>query len=161
VRWISVSDIAELTGTGRGTVAKRLRAAGLAGRDGPKNSRLFESVPALRVAFGFDSADLDPAQERAKLDRTRRRLAELQIAEREGTLVARAAVTEQWAATLLILRQKLLAQPTRFAAAIGTTAEERAHIEHEAKLCVRALLTELSTPAGEHVHVEETSDPVG
>ena len=115
MRWLSVSDIAELTGTGRGTVAKRLRAAGLTGREGPKNSRQFESVHALPVAFGFAADKLDPAQERAQLDRTRRQVAELQLAERRKELIPRQAVIDCWSGVLSIARGRLLALPTRLA----------------------------------------------
>ncbi len=144
--FISISQAAELTGHGRATVRRRADAAGLASREGVKGARLFDSRDLLPVALGLTGDKLDPGQERAMLDRTRRQVAEVQLAERRRELVPREAVIACWQAALGVCRARLLALPTRLAgecAHLGPT-----EVQASAKRLVYEALTELASGDG-------------
>lgn len=115
---LTVNKIADLTGWDRRAVGRRLAAlppAEVRGR-----ARLYELGAVLRFlarpAAGEDGTPpLDPAQERAALDRARRELVELDAAQRRGELVT----VDDFSAALVLVstnaRDRLLALPSRLA----------------------------------------------
>ena len=54
---LSISQLSDLSGMTRETVAKRLSAAGLVGATGPHNSSLYESPAALKAIFEAPISD--------------------------------------------------------------------------------------------------------
>lgn len=65
----------------------------------------------LAQASGVSAGDLNPQQERARLDQARRRLCELQVAEKERDLIPSAVVTNTWSRITSDARQRFLAMP--------------------------------------------------
>ena len=53
----SISQLSELTGKTRETIAKRLKAAGLEPTPGPANSKVFDSVAALPAIYDAPVSD--------------------------------------------------------------------------------------------------------
>lgn len=84
---VSTRQLAELTGLDRARVGQLLRD--LPHELGSKNSHLFDSRQALRCIYAVDrdGAALDPAQERAALDRARREQVEIHNRQRSKELV--------------------------------------------------------------------------
>ena len=66
----------------------------------------------LAQASGIENGDLNPAQERARLDAARRKLCELQAAERERELIPAALVERVWSRITSDARQRFLAMPS-------------------------------------------------
>jgi phage terminase Nu1 subunit (DNA packaging protein) len=77
------------------------------------------------------------------LDRERRRQIEMANAATEGRLVDAGEVAQRWATVGNMLRQRLLAIPTRLAAQVAGMDDERM-IRDAIKAEVYAALTELS-----------------
>jgi phage terminase Nu1 subunit (DNA packaging protein) len=111
-----------------------------------KGARLFDSRELLPVALGLTGDKLDPAQERAKLDATRRQVAELQLAERRRELIPRPAVVDTWTRIIVVVRGRLLALPVRLASECGHRGP--AEIQATAKRLVYEALTELANSDG-------------
>ena len=109
---IGVNELQKLTGQAQKTVTERLKAAGIEGTPGPRNSIQYESDQALSVLL-CGGRRLDPGQEKARLDKTRREVQELVLAEKRGELVSRAAVLETWQSVLASVRAKFLSLPTK------------------------------------------------
>jgi hypothetical protein len=83
---VTISTLSHWTSIHRDTVRRRL-APLLTGTRG----ETVDSTRALPMLYGTDNR-LDPTQERARLDKTRRELAELDFAKRQATLVDSAGV---------------------------------------------------------------------
>lgn len=66
----------------------------------------------LAQASGISAGDLNPQQERARLDAARRRLCELQAAERERELIPVDVVERVWSRITSDARQRFLAMPS-------------------------------------------------
>lgn len=65
----------------------------------------------IAQASGMEAGALDPAQERARLDAARRKLCELQAAERERELIPADVVERTWSRLTGDARQRFLAMP--------------------------------------------------
>ena len=78
--WVSISKLAELTGSSTRTV--RSRCESLDSRVGKKNAKLYDSKRALPFIYRLNgSGDLhNPAAEKARLDRLRADQIELKLA---------------------------------------------------------------------------------
>lgn len=76
----------------------------------------FDSEAVLRwlldQASGFENGDLNPQQERARLDQARRKLCELQVAERERELIPADVVERVWSRLTGDARQRFLSMPS-------------------------------------------------
>lgn len=78
-------------------------------------------VIAHRLGFGEDGAPkLNPAQEKALLDRTRRERAEIELSLERGEVVKVDDVCKELERELIIVRQKLLAAPSKLARTLST-----------------------------------------
>lgn len=143
---VSINRLAELTGKSRNTIRKRLGPM-LSETDNQTAAHALDSARALSLIYLEDAAGLDPAQERALLDRTRRELAELDLETRRGHLIPSEVVTEKWTNLAGNVRSKLLNLPGRLTtSAYGTDTPE----EHEriAKRLIHECLSELSAQGG-------------
>lgn len=110
----SISELAALTGMGRGTVKTRL-ALLTPTKEG--TALLYESKEALPLLYrvGVDGEALDPRRERALLDRERRLALEMANAKTRGDLIPKEEVAQTWVALVTIARGRLLALPSRVA----------------------------------------------
>jgi len=111
-RPISAAELAELVGRSRSKVSESL--TGLATTPGPRGTRLYDSAEALRLLFGAAGA-LNPAQERARLDKARADMAELELQQRAGRLLDKSEVEAAWIAEGQQARQHFLSMPSRLA----------------------------------------------
>lgn len=113
----SINGLAELTAIDRRTIAKRMAKTPPIIVEGV--IKKWPSNVALRAIYQPDIEDyLDPAQERAALDRERRKQLELVNAKAERRLLDAAIVAETWAAQVAIARGRLLSLPARIAPAV-------------------------------------------
>ena len=110
----SISELAALTGMGRGTVKNRL-ALLTPTKEG--TALLYESKEALPLLYrvGVDGEALDPPRERALLDRERRLALEMANAKTRGDLIPKEEVARTWVALVTVARGRLLALPGRVA----------------------------------------------
>ena len=83
---VTITTLATWTNQHRDTIRRKI-ASLLTGQRGEQ----VESSTALELIYG-DGERLDPSQEKAKLDKTRRELAELDFLSRKSTLVDAAGV---------------------------------------------------------------------
>ena len=143
---VSINKLSELTGKSRNTIRKRL-APMLSETESQTVAHALDSARALSLIYLEDAAGLDPAQEKALLDRTRRELAELDLEERRGHLIPDEIVTSKWESIAANIRSKLLNLPGRLTtSAHGASTPE----EHEriAKRLIHECLSELSAQGG-------------
>lgn len=123
MKLVRIQELSELTGYNRAAVRRAIDRVGLqpAASDAAaaagfrSNSITFNSELALRALYGEAEA-LDPSQEKAALDRTRRELAELQLAERRHEMVPADAVRTAITSAAMQVRSQLMALPSRLAA---------------------------------------------
>ena len=76
---------------------------------------LYYLPEVMAFMFGGDGEKLDPSQEKARLDHTRRQIVELQLAKLRGDLVEVGEVCDQVESEYVSVRQRLLAIPTKLA----------------------------------------------
>lgn len=111
---MGLNQFAELTGKAPKTIRKLL--APITPKHGPNRSLLWETKEALPLIYGITANDgerLDPQQEKARLDRERRMIVELERAEKEGRLVDVDVVRGEWLSLIAIAKSRFLALPTR------------------------------------------------
>ena len=137
---VSVSKLSEISGLDRRVVTKRLD--GLSSEPGPNNAKLFDSAEAIRALYA-EIAGLDPQQERALLDRERRKALELSNAKAERILVPLDEVSAAWSDQVMIAKNRLLSLPARVASDVLRLKSQR-EIESVIKAAVLEILTELS-----------------
>ena len=143
---VSINKLAELTGKSRNTIRKRL-APLLSESDSQTVAHALDSARALALIFGEGAEGLDPAQERALLDRTRRELAELDLDTRRGHLIAAETVSQKWDSIAANIRAKLLNLPGRLTTTAYGTSTPGEH-EQIAKRLIHECLSELAAQGG-------------
>lgn len=139
---VSINKLSELTGKSRNTIRKRL-APMLSETDSQTVAHALDSTKALSLIYGEGAEGLDPAQERALLDRTRRELAELDLETRRGNLIPSETVTEKWTSIAGNIRAKLLNLPGRLTTTCYGTDTPEAH-EQAAKRLIHEALIDLA-----------------
>lgn len=140
---LSVSQLSDLSGKTRETVAKRLKAAGLPAEPGPRNAQLYESDNALSAIFEAPQSD-QGALMRAKVAdlEAATTIKNLRIAVERGHLIPADVVERVWAGFTTAARARLLGLPNRLAA---SCAEQSALvIDQCATEIVYEALSELS-----------------
>lgn len=108
---------------------------------------LVEREIGKRLPAGNES--LDPQQERALLDRARRREVELRLREREGELIPASVVEAEWVRLVSTFRQRLLALPSRVSPLVAAESDvSKVHgiIEGLLHECMTALSEEPIEP---------------
>ena len=142
---ITVNRLAELTGFDRRRVKACLSR--LKSEPGPGHVQLFDSGTALRALYlNGGGGSLDGPQEKAKLDRERRLLLEIQRREKEATLIPTESVREYW-------RTYVASVCARWNALPGRVAPELMHISYMRKIedtlrdSIYGVLEELSSGA--------------
>lgn len=123
---MGLNQLADLTGRAPKTIRKALD--GLPPKPGPNRSLLWDTKQALPLIYGLrpEGGDrLDPQQEKAQLDRERRLIAELERKQREGALLDKNDVAEEWAAVSEIAKSRWLAYPSRMAPEVAGLTSHR------------------------------------
>ena len=140
---ITVSKIHELTGIDRRTINRRLSP--LTPDKQGNVGHFYDSAEALRLVFGVGASDLDPQQEKALLDRTRRELLEIELDVRKQNVIPAEVVESRWSKLIADSRAKLLTLPSRLATkVVGAATHQQA--EREARLLIHEALSELAKP---------------
>ena len=138
-RPIAAAELAELTGRSRSKVSESLSS--LPTTPGPRGTRLYDSVEALRLLFG-GAGLLNPQQQRARLDKARADMAELELQQRAGELIAVSDVKAVWTEEVQRVKNKLLHLPARIAPTIIGVDELRA-VERTLREAIIEALSEL------------------
>ena len=134
----SINQLSELTGRDRRTIKKRIEAL-------PTDDKgRYDSSQALPLLYG-SKGELDPSQERAKLDQVRRELAEIQRDERLGNLIPADVVLDRWSSEASRIRAKLLNLPGRLATVLTGADQSHASIEADSRKLIYEALAELSS----------------
>lgn len=133
---VTITTLSTWTGQHRDTIRKRLGPI-LTGQHGEQ----VDSVKALPLIYG-GSEKLDPAQERAALDKVKRGLAMLEFKQKEKALIPIEVVFKVIDAATLATREALMGIPGRFAAILAAETDER-EIERLLDGEIRQALTNL------------------
>ena len=140
---ISISKLHELTGIDRRTITRRLSP--LTPDNQGNVGHFYDSAEALRLVFGVGSGDLDPQQEKALLDRTRRELLEIEVDIKKQNIIPADIVQTHWEKLIANCRAQLLNLPNRLATkVVGAATHQEA--EREARILVHEALHELAKP---------------
>ena len=115
----SINHLADLTGRDRRTVKKRIEAL-----QTDEQGR-YDSTQALPLLYGSSKGELDPSQERAKLDQARRELAELEYRKRRGALIEEGTVFRVVESAATACREHLLTIPGRMAEVFAAEGSAR------------------------------------
>lgn len=145
----SINQMAEWTGFDRRTIKRKL--SDLDHIDGPSRAHLFDSEAALPLLYGggTDGERLDASQERAALDRERRRAAEMANAKAAGEVIPVGEVAAAWEQQVGVARGRLLAMPARIAPKVLRATELRA-VEGIIRDQIYLVLDELSADCAAH-----------
>jgi hypothetical protein len=139
---LSIAQLAELTGRHRTTVTQRLREARLDPVRTDGKTLWYTPRLALPVILGTGEG-FDPQAEKARLDRARWELAELELAKRRGELISKDDSKAVGIAVASTIATGFLAYPTKVAPLLDgempIAAREAVLREH-----VHELLAELS-----------------
>ena len=147
---MSISQLANITGLDRRTVTQRLEAVDHTGGEKPGQAISYDTtlaLPALYPGSRLDEGDaqrLDVKLERAKLDRAKRHLAEVALAEKKRALIPADSVQSHWSAMVSNCRARLLAIPSRLALSLVGVTDPHV-INDIARGLVYEALTELSS----------------
>ena len=146
---MSISQLANITGLDRRTVTQRLEDIDHTGGEKPGQAISFDTtvaLPALYLGGLEDEGNtkrLDVKLEKAKLDRARRHLAEVTLAEKKRVLIPADSVQTHWSAMVSNCRARLLAIPSRLALSLAGVTDPH-EINDIARGLVYESLTELS-----------------
>lgn len=147
---LSINQLETLTGVSYRKIKKIL--ADIPPAETTDNAIFYKSREALCLIFesqiekgsGESSSEkLDAIQEKAKLDKLKAELVELQVQERKGILVPSDLVEKTWSDRIIAFRQKVLGIPNRVAAPVAAISDPR-EIERKLDAVMREALSELS-----------------
>lgn len=144
----SISQIADWCGMDRRTIAKRV--AHLECEDHGVRGKLYETSDALRAIYLGENAGLDPGQERARLDESRRRLADLEYSKRRGELLHESSVFRALEIAGTAFRDGLLNIPGRIASSLAAETDARI-IENQLFEEIRNQLLHITSVKPEHL----------
>ena len=143
----SISQIADWCGMDRRTISKRV--AHLECEDHGVRGKCYETSEALRAIF-LGTEGLDPAQEKARLDESRRRLADLEFSRRRGELLHESSVFRVLETAGTAFRDGLLNIPSRIASSLAAETDARI-IENRLFKEIRDQLLHLTSVKPEHM----------
>lgn len=140
---VSLNYLSELTGIDRRRVTRLL--SDLPHEPGPNRAKHYDSATALRVLFGglADGDRLDPSAERARLDRARAELSELELSRRRGELIPVPEVAAAWSQNVAIAKGRLLSLPSRVSGDVLRLKSQR-EVENLIRDQITNILEELS-----------------
>ena len=131
----------------RRTVAKRV--AHLDCEDHGVRGKIYDAPEALRAIF-LGTEGLDATQEKAKLDESRRRLADLEYSRRRGELLHESSVFRVLDSAATAFREGLLTIPGRLANTLATENDARI-IENQLFNEIRDQLIHITSVNPEHM----------
>ena len=137
----TITKLSELTGLSRDTIRKRL-ASILTG----ERAELVDSTQALPLIYTDGAERLDPAQEKARLDRTRREIAELEYKQRRRELISLPEVMRVVEIATVSCREGLQGIPGRYASILAAETDAWA-IEHMLDAEIRDALNKVASMA--------------
>lgn len=109
-----------------------------------------------RMGFGEDGAPkLNPAQEKALLDRTRRERAEIELQKERGEVVYISDVCKELEKELIVTRQKLFSLPNKLARAL-VPIDNPQEMQEALHAAIYDAVKDLNY--GERIHFSDTSD---
>ena len=123
---VNISQLSEMTGFDRATISKRL--AHLEFEPGNKRAKFYKCPDALAILYKFgidDTERLDPQQEKARLDRERRLIAELDRQQKERKLIDADEVKDDWMSVVSVTRSRFLALPSRIVPELANLKDMR------------------------------------
>jgi phage terminase Nu1 subunit (DNA packaging protein) len=119
---LTVAQLAAAAGLSQ--TATRQRLANLTPYRGEGRVQTFDATEALPQLFNAGDR-LDASQERARLDKARADLAELELVTRRGELVPVAEVAATWSARVVRAKGRLLALPARLSPEMVRVSSQR------------------------------------
>ena len=145
----SITTLADWTGFDRRTVSKRV--AHLECEDHGVRGKYYDSADALKALFLGEESGLDPQQERARLDESRRKLADLEFKKRRGELLMESSVFDVLDQAAIAFREGLLTIPSRLADILAAETDARI-IEHRLFDEIRNQLLHITSVKPEDLH---------
>lgn len=139
--------MSEMTGMDASHISDRLKNLEATLQD---RAPMYPSAEALQLIYGATGKSLDPAEERAALDRSRRRAIEMRTAERRGQLIHCDRVAALWAGQVQIARGRLLSLPSRLAPEV-VRAGDVVTAERLMREAIREILAELAATSADEV----------
>jgi len=137
---VSKSELRNLTGNAVPTITKRLEK--LKYKKGPRNAQLYESKAALPILYSSSSGS-SYEQERTRLTKAQADLTELNVSEKNGTLLDSDVVHEMLMGKVMAARSGLLSLPSRIAP-IVMSAKTMREVEDFAREIVYQVLNNLA-----------------
>lgn len=107
---LTVTQLSELTGVSEKTALKRLRARAIQPVREDGRALYFAPQAALPVVLQVGEG-LNPAAEKARLDRAKAELAELELAKRRRELLEAAEVERSWSGLVLTWKERIRGLP--------------------------------------------------
>lgn len=135
---VSATTLSTWTGIHRDTIRKRLSSI-MTGQRG----ELVDSVQALPLLYGATGERLDPVQEKARLDRTRREAAEIDLELKRRSVIALSEVFDVIDIAGTAFREHMMGLPGRFASLFAAETDARV-IEREMEAEIRTALEHIS-----------------
>ena len=152
-RFFSIRSLSQLTGRNRETISRKLE--GLACKPGPKNGKLYNAKEALPLIFDVDRGEqsaINPLKEKALLDEARRKLLELELAQKRGELLSSDGLQTELEDVFSSIRSKLLNLPPKLAQRLSGRKLPGKEIEKESKeLIEEALLGLVGIQVGKDI----------
>lgn len=140
-RLLTVSGLEQEIGKDRRTIGKILEGVPPDGKANGRDAWLIKTF--LRAMEGSGGGDvLNPAAEKARLDKARADLAELDLAVKEGRLVPASAIEKAWGNIATEIRTRLMSIPASTAPRINaktTTVEVEAIIREQVDEALKAI----------------------
>ena len=148
-RFVNKRELSELLNVSERTLTswqkEGMPVADKGGRGAAHRYDVADVVRWLTARGGTERESLDLNAERARLARAQAERTELALARERGLLIERTAVILTWTNFVAVWRARLWGLPTRLAAFVGTTVDERTRIKDTAQQHIRELLTEMAT----------------
>lgn len=143
----SLSKISELTGMAPRTIKARLARLNPLVEGRVLRYETKEALPLI-YRVGIDAEALNPAVERALLDRERRKALELANGKLEGSLLPADQVAETWTRLVGVAKGRFLALPARVSSELLRLKTHR-EIESTLRAALIVILEELSSGEAE------------
>lgn len=124
---VSIQQLAKFLDIHRDTISKKLQAAGLTHTLGPKNSKLFDTVSALKIILADANATSENSatteQDKQRLIKAKADTAELDLQKKQGKLVDATFVINSIAQEYALVRTQLLTIPNSLAVPLAAASK--------------------------------------
>ena len=110
LRYLSISQLAEVSGRSRETIRHRISRSQLQPHREDGKTVWYDAPLALEIILGGGEG-LDPRVEKARLDKARADMQELQLAIKRGEVAEISAIARAWAAIVLTAKEAIRSIP--------------------------------------------------